>query len=72
MDPWVDRLQSDLDLTVKIGAAELHGNMPIGSKDFDRTNMSSKSFGRTWVKALGSSDCRDVQSASRWRNVRAL
>lgn len=37
-DPPGEGLQSDLDLTVKIGTAELHGNMPIGSMDFDRTN----------------------------------
>ena len=31
-------LQSDLDLIVKIGSTERHGNMAPGSADFDRIN----------------------------------
>lgn len=37
-DPPGEGLQSDLDLTVKIGDDERHGNMLSGSLDFDRTN----------------------------------
>jgi serine protease AprX len=37
-DPPGEGLQSDLDLIVKSGAEERHGNMPAGSADFDRTN----------------------------------
>jgi serine protease AprX len=39
---WTDmpgeRLVNDLDLIVRAGATERHGNMPAGSSDFDRTN----------------------------------
>ena len=31
-------VQSDLDLVVKTGGQERHGNMPVGSAAFDRTN----------------------------------
>ena len=37
-DPPGEGLQSDLDLIVKAGPQERHGNMPAGSADFDRTN----------------------------------
>jgi len=37
-DPPGEGLQSDLDLLVKIGAQERHGNVPASSSDFDRTN----------------------------------
>ena len=37
-DPPGEGLQSDLDLIVKVGGQEQHGNMPAGSVDFDRTN----------------------------------
>jgi len=37
-DPPGEGLQSDLDLLVKIGAEERHGNVPASSNDFDRTN----------------------------------
>src|SRR5262249_53073676 len=37
-DPPGEGLQSDLDLIVKAGGQERHGNMPAGSADFDRTN----------------------------------
>lgn len=37
-DPPGEGLQSDLDLIVKAGGQERHGNMPAGSPDFDRTN----------------------------------
>jgi subtilisin family serine protease len=37
-DPPGEGLQSDLDLIVKVGSQERHGNMPAGSADFDRTN----------------------------------
>ena len=37
-DPPGEGLQSDLDLIVKTGAQERHGNMPAGSTSFDRTN----------------------------------
>ena len=39
---WTDmpgeRLVNDLDLIVRAGGSERHGNMPAGSSDFDRTN----------------------------------
>jgi hypothetical protein len=37
-DPAGEGLQSDLDLMVKAGGQERHGNMPAASTDFDRTN----------------------------------
>lgn len=37
-DPPGEGLQSDLDLIVRTGNQERHGNMPAGSKDFDRKN----------------------------------
>jgi serine protease AprX len=37
-DPPGEGLQSDLDLIVKMGAQEHHGNMPANSADFDRIN----------------------------------
>jgi len=37
-DPPGEGLQSDLDLIVKAGGLERHGNMPAGSADFDRAN----------------------------------
>lgn len=37
-DPPGEGLQSDLDLIVKIGNVERHGNMAPGSADFDRIN----------------------------------
>jgi subtilisin family serine protease len=37
-DPPGEGLQSDLDLVVKTGGQERHGNMPVGSAAFDRTN----------------------------------
>jgi serine protease AprX len=37
-DPPGEGLQSDLDLTVRVGEVARHGNMPAGSIDFDRTN----------------------------------
>ena len=37
-DPPGEGLQSDLDLIVKSGSQERHGNMPAGSANFDRTN----------------------------------
>ena len=37
-DPPGEGLQSDLDLIVKVGGQEHHGNMPAGSADFDRRN----------------------------------
>ena len=37
-DPEGEGLQSDLDLIVKIGSKERHGNMPASSSDFDRIN----------------------------------
>jgi subtilisin family serine protease len=37
-DPPGESLQNDLDLIVKAGAEERHGNMAIGSTDFDRVN----------------------------------
>lgn len=37
-DPPGEGLQSDLDLVVKTGNKERHGNMPATSADFDRTN----------------------------------
>ena len=37
-DPPGEGLQSDLDLVVVANKQERHGNMPAGSKDFDRKN----------------------------------
>lgn len=37
-DPPGEGLQSDLDLVVKIGSVERHGNVAPGSMDFDRIN----------------------------------
>ncbi|WLB54268.1 S8 family serine peptidase [Bradyrhizobium japonicum] len=37
-DPPGEGLQSDLDLVVVANKQERHGNMPAGSKDFDRRN----------------------------------
>ena len=37
-DPPGEGLQSDLDLIVKTGGKERHGNMPAGAAGFDRTN----------------------------------
>ena len=37
-DPPGEGLQSDLDLIVKIGSVERHGNVAATSLDFDRTN----------------------------------
>ena len=37
-DPEGEGLQSDLDLIVKMGNNERHGNMPASSSDFDRIN----------------------------------
>jgi hypothetical protein len=37
-DPPGEGLQNDLDLIVNAGIAERHGNMPPGSKKFDRVN----------------------------------
>jgi hypothetical protein len=37
-DPPGEGLQSDLDLIVRAGTREQHGNMPAGSTGFDRTN----------------------------------
>ena len=37
-DPPGEGLQSDLDLIVNAGNQERHGNMPAGSKGFDRKN----------------------------------
>jgi hypothetical protein len=37
-DPPGEGLQSDLDLIVKIGSQERHGNLPGGSTEFDRMN----------------------------------
>ena len=37
-DPPGEGLQSDLDLIMKTGGKERHGNMPAGSAGFDRAN----------------------------------
>jgi hypothetical protein len=37
-DPAGEHLQNDLDLIVRAGGQERHGNMPVGSAAFDRTN----------------------------------
>ena len=37
-DPPGETLQNDLDLIVKAGNEERHGNMPVGSTAFDRVN----------------------------------
>ncbi len=37
-DPPGEGLQNDLDLIVAVGNQERHGNMPVGSKLFDRKN----------------------------------
>ena len=37
-DPPGEGLQSDLDLIVKVGNVERHGNMPANSQQFDRKN----------------------------------
>jgi serine protease AprX len=37
-DPPGEGLQSDLDLIVKTGGKERHGNMPVGAAGFDRIN----------------------------------
>jgi serine protease AprX len=37
-DPPGESLQNDLDLIVRVGNQERHGNMPAGSSDFDRRN----------------------------------
>jgi serine protease AprX len=37
-DPSGEALQNDLDLVIQAGGQEQHGNVALGSVDFDRTN----------------------------------